>query len=474
MDSVITRGPFCHYLFGDSRKGKLMISQQVAPGPRGSILLGSMRDFQRDPLKFLEDATDVYGDIVRFRLGPHQVYLVNDPAYIYELLVTQAKKIRKADLITNILAKWLGNGIMTSDGDFHRRQRRLVQPAFHHQHIATYAGAMVEHALRTLNNWQNMEGYDIKDEMMKLTMDIVSTALFGADVSRGASKLGGAVATLQQISTVEYKAGFMIPEWMPVPRNHRRRAAIKVVNDTILGFIRERRASGEHKDDLLSMLLQAKDEDGGRMMTDEQVRDEAVTLFVAGHETVSNALTWTWYLLSQNPDAELKLHAELDRVLGGRPPTLQDLAELKYTEMVVKEAMRLYPPAWILMSRTPLETVTVGGYQINPGDWIFICPYLMHRSPRYFEEPQRFDPERFTEVREKELPRYAYFPFGGGQRVCIGNSFAMMEMRLILATVAQQYKLILQPGQKIMPEPEITLRPRYGLHMTTNAREPMH
>jgi cytochrome P450 len=228
---------------------------------------------------------------------------------------------------------------------------------------------------------------------------------------------------------------------------------------------------GKDQGDLLSMLLLAQDEQDGSGMSDEQVRDEAITLFAAGHETTSNLLTWTWYLLTQNPQVERKLHAELDSVLDGRPPVLADLEHLKYTEMVIKEALRLYPPAWTLMIRTPLEPLTIAGYQIDPGEWIMIIPYVTHRNPEYFPDPERFEPERFTPQREAHIPRYAYLPFGSGPRICIGNSFAMMEARLILATIAQQYRLQVVPGQQIVPEPEITLRSRYGLKVKLLKRE---
>ncbi len=447
------------------------MSQQIASGPKGNILLGSMLDFQRDPLKFLMDAVNTYGDVVRFRLGPYPVYLVNGPENIHEVLVAQQKKIMKTDFNRGLLGRFLGNGILTSEGNFHHRQRQLMQPAFHHERIASYAEGMVNSTVQMLDGWQVGKSYDIDDAMMKLTLNIVSDTLFGSEVPNEAiKKVSEAVAALQTITITEFKAGFSLPEWLPAPRNRRRRAAAQVIHETVMQLIRERRASGSMGNDLLSMLLQAQDEDDGSVMTDEQVLHEAATLFVAGHETTSNALTWTWYLLSQNPAVEAKLYDELARVLEGRTPTLKDLPALKYTDMVVKEALRLYPPAWVLFSRTPLEPMQIGGYQINPGEWIFISPYTMHRSAQYFEEPQRFNPERFTEEKEKELPRYAYFPFGGGPRVCIGNTFALMEARLILATIAQRYRLTLDAGQEIIPEPEITLRPRNGMHMTVGAR----
>lgn len=445
--------------------------EQPIPGPKGNFILGSMRDMQRDPLAFLLAVRKTYGAFARFRLGPNQVYLISDPALVQQALVTQSKIIWKADFNKKLLSRFLGKGILTSDGDFHRKQRRLVQPAFHHKQIAGYADSMVQHTLNLLNTWQTGGSRNIDDDMMRLTMDIVTSTLFGTDVTDDANRVGEAIATLQAITVGEFKAGFMLPDWVPASRNRRRRAAAQVMGDTVLKFIRERRATGEVRDDLLAMLLQAQDEDDGSTMTDEQVRDEAVTLFAAGHETTSNALTWAWYLLAQQPTVMATLQEELARVLGGRPPTLQDLAALPYTEMVMKEAMRLYPPAWMLMSRSPQEPITLNGTSITPGDWLFIAPYVMHRDPDIFPNPELFDPARFAEDQADNIPRYAYIPFGAGPRICIGNSFAMMEARLILATIAQRFDLTLDPGQEIVPEPEITLRPRYGLHMTVNARE---
>jgi cytochrome P450 len=348
-------------------------------------------------------------------------------------------------------------------GDFHRRQRRLVQPAFHANRIASYAGVMVDYTLDRMAGWRPGAVLDIDDVMMRLTMDIVSKTLFDAEVSSQANEVGEAINTLQALTVEDFKAGYMLPVWVPTRRNRQIRRATRSVDVTVNQFIRDRRESGEDKGDLLSMLLMAQDEDDGSVMTDRQVRDEAATLFAAGHETTSNALTWTWYLLSQNPHVERKLHDELDRVLGGRPPALADLKDLSYTEMVVKEALRLYPPAWVLMNRISFEPIQLNGFRIDPGDWIWVCPYITHRNPGYFADPERFDPERFAPQRESELPRYSYIPFGGGPRVCIGNSFAMMEARLVLATIAQKYRLEMVPGQQVVPEPEITLRTRNGL-----------
>jgi cytochrome P450 len=262
--------------------------------------------------------------------------------------------------------------------------------------------------------------------------------------------------------------------WIPTPNNRRIRRATAVLDDVVLGIIAQRRASAvggrvEDTGDLLSMLLLAENEDG-RAMDDRQIRDEAVTLFAAGHETTSNALSWTWYFLAQNPDVEARLHAEVDAVLDGRPPTVDDLKNLPYTEMILKESLRLRPPAWGLAGRTVLEETEIGGYTIPAGSTIFISPYQLHRLPEYFPDPERFDPERFTPENEKKLPRYAYLPFGAGPRVCIGNSFAMMEAHLILATVAQHVRLELVPGQEVEMAPLITLTPANGLKMLAIAR----
>jgi len=314
--------------------------------------------------------------------------------------------------------------------------------------------------------------------MMSLTMFVVAKTLFNADMDEMAGQaktIGHAIEELQAISNSEYKAIFNWPEWIPTPKNRRRKKSRNVIYSTIDNLIAERRATavnGRVADtgDLLSMLLLAQDEDG-RTMNDNQVRDELVTLFAAGHETTSNALAWTWYLLSQHPDVEAKLHREVDTVLDGRLPTLQDLPNLPYTEMVLKESMRLYPPAWTLSARQAVEDTTVGDYLIPKDRLIFVAPYAVHRRPQFFPEPERFDPERFTPENEKKLPRYAYVPFGAGPRVCIGNSFAMMEAHLILVTIAQRFRLELDPDQEIELNPLITLSPKYGLKMRVIKRE---
>ena len=447
------------------------MTTQHPPGPRGNLFLGIMREYNRsNRLEYLTTLKDTYGDTVRARFGPFYVYMVYHPDDVHEILVRQAAKFYKPRQTKLIFNRFLGNGLIVSDGDFWRRQRKLAQPAFHARRIESYAQTMVDYTLRMLDSWRDGQTRDIDQEMMMLTMSIVAKTLFDADVSGDAEEIGRAMTVIQQVANEQFNSLLPpLPEWLPTRQNRREQQAVKTL-DTVIGrIIGQRRASGEDKGDLLSMLLLAQGEQGERM-TDQQVRDEAMTLFLAGHETTSNALTWTWYLLSQHPEAEAKLHDELAIVLGERAPALHDLGQLKYTEMVIKESMRLYPPAWGL-SREPVEDVQIGSYTLEKGKPVFIMPYVQHRDGRWFDEPERFLPERWAEGYEERLPKYAYMPFGGGPRVCIGNSFAMMEARLLLATIAQHYRLALKPGYPVEPEPLITLRVKGGLPMMLHARE---
>ena len=448
---------------------------RLLPGPppvKG--LLNTIRminDIQRQTMLgyFTEHFAD-YGDIFAMQFGEANVLFVADPEAIYEIVVEKAKQFYKgADYRTrqNGLARVLGNGLLTSDGEFWKRQRKLVAPSLHARRIEAYAEIMVDVTERTINQWRDGAELDVDQEMMRATLEIVGKALFNVDVSRDAERVGGALTVIQ-----ENMGGFsVIPAWVPTVQKFRVNRAVRALDDVVYGIIASRREGGEDNGDLLSMLLMARDDDGNGM-TDEQVRDETVTLLLAGHETTANALNWTFMLLSQNPDAEAKLHEELDAVLGGRAPTLADLKQLPYTEMVVKESMRLYPPAYSF-GRMAIEDVTIHGYDIPANTDINIFGIIAHRSPKWWDDPMAFRPERFSPENESSIPRYAYLPFGGGPRVCIGNSFAMMEARLMLATIAQHYTLRLKPGQKVELDPLITLRPLGGMHMRVEAREPV-
>jgi cytochrome P450 len=433
-------------------------------GPRNLPILGNLPSFRARPLEFLTRIAREYGDLPYFRLGPYHAYLINHPDYVRDILVTNQANFTKSRALQRgrIL---LGEGLLTSEGQFHLRQRRLVQPAFHRDRLAGYAAVMSDYAVRTRDRWKAGSTLDISQEMMRLTLAVVGKTLFSADVESEASEIGEALTTVLKMFSV-----LMLPfseylEKLPLPSIRRFEKARDRLDQTIYGLIHERRASGEDTGDLLSMLLLAQDEEGdGGGMTDKQVRDEALTLFLAGHETTANALTWMWYLLSQNPECEAKLHQELDTVVGGRVPQMADLPQLRYTEMVFAEAMRLYPPAWAIgrMSKSEFE---LGGVHVPAKSICILSPYVMQRDPRWFPDPERFDPERWTPEARESRPKFSYFPFGGGARVCIGERFAWMEGTLAIAAIAEKWKLRLSPGQRVEPLPLITLRTKHGMNM---------
>ena len=440
------------------------------PGPRRRVPALNALTMGRDPLAFLTGLRDQYGDIARVPLGAETLYLFSHPDLVRDVLVTNHRNFHKGRGLER--AKMLlGDGLLTSEGDFHLRQRRLAQPAFHRQRVAAYGATMATHAAARRDRWREGLTIDAHEEMMALTLAIVGKTLFDADVEHEAEEIGAALATTFE----SFNFGFFLPfgallERLPLPATLRFRKARARLDATIYRIIEERRRSGTDRGDLLSMLLLAHDTEGdGTGMTDLQLRDEAMTIFLAGHETTANALTWTWYLLSQHPAVEARLHAEIDAALGGRAPTADDLAALPYTRMVLAESMRLYPPAWIV-GRRAMGPFEANGYAIPARSIVLACQYVMHRDPRWFPYPERFDPERFAPDRQSERPKFAYFPFGGGPRVCIGEQFAWMEGIILLATIAQRWRLRLVPGHPVALQPIITLRPKHGMRMIVEAR----
>ena len=440
---------------------------KLPPGPPSKSLTGAFKDYSRNPLGYLPRLAQQYGDIVTMRYYNFRVYFVSHPDYIEEVLVTQNRKFIKGRIL-RANKRLFGNGLLTSEGDFWLRQRRLAQPAFHRARIATYADTMVRYTLRLLAEWKSGTECDIHSEMMRLTLQIVAKTLFDADVDREARQVGHALEAIMELNS-DFRKLILTPTWMPTLRNIRAAIATRRLDKIIFRIIGQRRATGKDAGDLLSMLLTAQDEDGSRM-NDRQLRDEAMTIFLAGHETTANALSWTWLLLAQNPTVEAKLHAELDAVLAGRAPSLDDLARLPYCGHVITESMRLYPPAWG-MARVAIEDVEIGGYPIPKGCGVSLAQWVVHRDPRWYDAPLDFRPERWEGDLLKRLPRFAYFPFGGGPRQCIGNSFATMEATLLLATIAQHFRIRMVPDHPAVPIPSITLRPRYGIRATLHARE---
>jgi cytochrome P450 len=454
----------------DSAEIHVNSRRKLPPTPPGHFLLGHVQGYRADTLGYERHLARTYGDVVHVRFVNRQAYLMSGPEDVKQVLVDQADKFYKAPAYRQVLSRFLGNGLLTSDGDFWRRQRKLSQPAFHHKRIQTYAEIMINDTVRMLDRWQVGEVRNINQDMMRLTLSIVSKALFSADVDGAAHKVGEALTMLLQVSDEAMQSLLMsYPDWIPTARNRRFKLAVDMLDEVIMGIINDRRRSNEDNGDLLSMLLVAQDEDGTRM-TDRQLRDEAVTIVLAGHETTANALTWAWYLLSQHPEVEAKLHEELDTVLGGRLPTLEDLRQLPYTEKVIKETMRLYPPIPTI-ARQAIEDVQIGEYRVPKGMIVLIAPHVIHRDPRWFADPEVFMPERWTSDMEKSLPKFAYLPFAGGPRICIGNSFAQMEANLLLATIAQRYDLQLEPGQHVEPEAVLTLRPAENIHMRLVERQ---
>jgi cytochrome P450 len=431
------------------------------PGPKGFRQIAKLLEFGRDPLNFMLRFTREYGDLGYLgALGIH-FYLINHPDLIEYVLVTNNKNfIKDKGLRLPSLRKIFGNGLLTSEGEFWIRQRRLAQPAFHREKIAAYGEVMVESTERMISDWRPGEMRDIHQDMMHLTLEIVVKTLFGARAFFEKQDVAEAIEVISRYFSSQ--SAYIFPfSFLPTPGQIRLGRAIKKLDRIIHQIIQERRESGSEHDDLLSLLLEAQDDDGSRM-TDRQLRDEVMTLFLAGHETTALSLSWTWYLLAQHPNVERKLVAELKETLNGCSATVADLMRLSYLEMVVKEAMRLYPPAWII-GREALHGFEINGYSIPGGAQISMSPWLMHRDRRYFDQPEEFRPERWAAEQVKQLPKYAYFPFGGGPRLCIGNSFALMEAKLILATIAQKFHLELVPDQRVKPLPSITLRPNNGI-----------
>src|SRR6266567_2023913 len=438
------------------------------PGPKPYFLVGNMPLASHDPLAVFSAWAREFGDIFYYRAIWINVFFLNHPDLIESVLVRNYQSFLKDHVMRK--SRWFfGDGLLTNEGESWLRQRRLSQPAFHRDRIASYAKIMTDYTQRTLANWRDGETRDMHQEMMQLTLRMVVRVLFGVEAEE-IGKISAAMNVLMRNSSGVRLLLPPVARYMSTPAMIEFRRGVRQLDDTVYGIIARRRAGKSDSGDLLSMLMQARDEDGSQM-TDKQLRDEVMTFLLAGHETTALALSWTWHLLGQNPEAEGKLHEELDQALGGRVPGFADLQALRYAERVIKESMRLYPPAWGL-ARTVIKEFEIGGYRVPAGANVVMSTWIMHRDPRYFPEPEKFDPDRWLPEKVQGLPKFAYFPFGGGPRQCIGAAFAMMEATLLLATIAQRFRFRRVAGHPIVPVPSFTLRPKYGIKMMLQARQP--
>lgn len=441
-----------------------MPSPARPPGPRGLPLVGSMAGFVRDPAGFLLQLARRYGDIAHYTLGTYHVYLLNHPDFVRDVLVTHSRQFHKGPG-GDSFKPMLGAGLFTSEDAFHLRQRRLSQPAFHRQRIAAYGEVMVRHAEDLDRRWTAGATVDMFEQMAALALGIASETLFASQVTDETRQIQRDLTTF-----MEWWRLFLLPapdllRRLPLPVNRRYARDHAHMNRTVARLIREHRDGQGTSGDLLALLIQAQDAEGdGGGMTDAQLHDEVITLLIAGHETVATALAWTWYLLALHPDVERQFHAELDTVLAGPAPTVADLPQLRYTEQIFAETLRLYPPGWG-MDRRVLSDYEVGGYVVPAGSVVALSPYVMHHDPRYYPDPDRFDPGRWTAEEQAKRPKYAYFPFGGGNRLCIGEHYAWMEGILALATLGRHWTPRLKPGRRVAAEALATLRPRGGMPM---------
>lgn len=443
-----------------------VLEHTSAPGVGGLKLFRIMPEFKRDTLGTFLALWRAHGDLVCFR-GLWTTFVLSDPKHIEHVLQTNSRNYRKGRSFKEI-RRSTGNGLFASDGEVWLRQRRLAQPAFHRTRIAAFAKIMTDSASEMLERWQPSasrgEAIDIGAEMLRLTLGIVGKALFSRDLSDEADTMNGAFEIIRKYTTDRVMSVFKFPASFPTPQNRRFRQAVAAAERIVYDLIAERRRGEGNPDDLLSLLMAARDEETGESLSDRELRDQALTIIGAGYETTTQALAWTWYLLAKHPETEEKLRAEISETLGGRAVTAEDVPRLKYTLMVFQEAMRLYPPAWAL-ARAAINEDEIGGYRVPAGSEILLMTYITHRHPKYWEKPEEFYPEHFLPEKQSARPKFAYYPFGAGPRQCIGNNFALMEAQIIIATVMQKYRLRLAVEGEIEPEPSLSLRPSRSVKM---------
>jgi cytochrome P450 len=449
------------------------VALRQPPSPPGKFLMGHAGEMLRDAAQFLLRSHASYGDVVRLRLGPRVAFALFHPDYVYHVLVKHRENYTKQSRGYNKLRQVVGNGLVTSEGDFWLRQRRLLQPAFAPGRLAGFAGAMVAASEQVAQSWEPAaergEAIDVADEMMRLTMRIVGETLLGTDVTGEASDVGPALSLVLDEVSRRIHTPWNFRERLPLASNRRYQRALQTLNRSVQKIIDEHRSQSARSEDLLAMLMAACDEQTGSKMSDQQLRDEVMTFFLAGHETTAKALTWTFYLLSKHVEVRSRLEREIDTVLSGRPATAEDLPKLSYAKQVIQESMRLFPPVWGL-ARMTTQADQIGDVTIPAGSPVLMSQYVTHRHRGFWENPEGFDPDRFLPERSEGRHPYAYFPFGAGPRICIGNHFALIEAVLILATITSRWSLNLVPGRPVIPEARVTLRPKHGLFMSPEPR----
>lgn len=438
-----------------------------AGGPAGNFLLGSTLDFMRDPLDFLQRTADQHGAVARYRIANLTIFQVNHPDGVQRILQENNHNYLKGDY-WDIIRQVGGDGLFTSEGAFWLRQRRLMQPAFHRQRIAGFASLITRLTEEMLARWQtytrSQQPLDVSQEFTDLTMKVITEAMFSTRMDEDTRAISQAITLLLEDMNFRFELPLYPKLYVPTPRNLRARRALQVVDRVVYRIIQERRTSSKPKNDLLGMLMEARDEDTGEAMTDRQLRDEVITIFVAGHETTAVLLTWLFHALSSRPEIEQRLHAEASQALGGRLPEFADLTSFPYLRLTIDETLRYFPPVWVT-NREVIQDDVLCGCRIPSGSIVLVAPYVIHRLPAYWENPERFDPERFTPERSAGRPRFAYLPFGGGPHQCIGNNFALAEAQLIFTTLIQRYRLAAAPDHKVEMQPTVTLRPKAGLWM---------
>lgn len=446
-----------------------MTTPKQAPGPRGDLLLGSMLDLKEKPHEFVRYVARAYGDVARFKIGWMDWFLVTDPALVWDVVCKRQDLFLKPKIAHKLWKPFLGDGLLTAEGAFWKRHNGMMRPAFHRSRIEAYGEVMVDYTRRMLDDWKGGEERDVHDDMTGLTLEIVAKTLFDADVREGAPVVGAALLTLQEVILEHLYMPLPIPKWWPSETNKRKHEAIEDIAGIVRGVIDERRRDGVDRGDLLSMLVFAEADDGDRM-TDKELFDESMTLFFAGHETTANSLTWAVYLLARYPEVTAKVQAELRTVVGDRPITVADCRDLPYLDKVVKESMRILPSVWVFM-KEPTEDTEIGGFHVPKGAQIMLSPWVMQHDERWFPNPETFDPERFSKERAAEIPRGAYMPFSGGNRVCLGRNFALMEMRLILGTIAQLTNPRIPEGHRPEQVAELSMHPRDGMPIIVEMRD---